>query len=143
MPKPILSELEYNASDVASAILASADLSVTNQDFGVTDQSDEFTILNSFYANYPIKAFQFNGFMFMQIGITRTTSPDSNTAIISIDESDLVPNYNVVCNSISYQGESASEIYITADEANIYVGSVNNEGDDYFRIICNFMYRLP
>ena len=30
MSKPILSELEYNADDVASAILSKADLSITN-----------------------------------------------------------------------------------------------------------------
>ena len=31
MSKPILSELEYNADDVASAILSKADLSITSK----------------------------------------------------------------------------------------------------------------
>ena len=66
MSKPVLSELEYNADDVASAILSSADLSVTNEDFGVTDHSSIFTFQTGWSDTNAI-CYGFNGFMFCSL----------------------------------------------------------------------------
>ena len=68
MPKPVLSDSLFNADDVATAILESANISVTNQDFAVVDRTSEFTNQSDMSVNAK-KFFSFNGFMFFMLAL--------------------------------------------------------------------------
>ena len=141
MPKPILSELEYNASDVASAILSSADLSVTNQDFGVTDRSSLFTAGTGW--NFAGKiAYSFNGFMFVSLYCTHSGgSPQQNEVVLTMTDSDFYPTVETYFSSISYEGDSLTNLVAKTD-GTFRINDVNNEGISTFYITTNGFYRF-
>jgi len=142
MSKPILSELEYNADDVASAILQQADLSVTNEDFGVADRSSLFVINSSNIGSMDdLKAYSFNGFMFVQGRFGNSGSaPTSGDTLATISDSDFYPTYNAIAPVVSYQGDTASRFEIDTS-GNLYVLDPTSAGDSHWRCTFNLWYR--
>jgi hypothetical protein len=145
MPRPVLSETTYNSSDIATAILNQADLSVTNQDLGVIDITNKFTLESGISGDTTNdKAFHFNGFVFMNFNltaqnITNVTSFD----IMTINDSDFYPSTVYRTNSVSFQQDSVNAILIQTN-GNIQANSVYvpSGGDASFRININCWYRI-
>lgn len=138
MSKPILSELEYNASDVAAAILDKADLSVTNQDFAVTSVSSLFTAVSGTSINTQL-AYSFNGFMFISCSGNVSSTPSEGTSIMSID-SGYTPIANTVFPTISYQGDLANFIRFNTNN-DVTVHSVENVHNTNWFFCLNGFYR--
>tara|TARA_B100000686_G_scaffold110965_1_gene118177 strand:- start:1046 stop:1471 length:426 start_codon:yes stop_codon:yes gene_type:complete len=141
MSKPILSELEYNASDVASAILSQADLSVTNQDFAVTDRTDNFDIQSGWTDNGS-KMFSFNGFMFISIFIYHSVDePSEGEVAFQVDTSDLYPDGDYYFNTISGAGDLANYLKFNSS-GELSVHGPEDHGDTLFRVVTNGFYRF-
>ena len=140
MSKPILSELEYNASDVASAILENADLSVTNQDFGVADCSDDFTIQTGF-SESGLQAYSFNGFMFIMMSVYSASTPDNGDNIYYNSNQDKRPSEVTFMPSISYQGDSANQITFNTNGYIVVSHPYNPQGGDWNAVV-NGWYRF-
>ncbi len=140
MSKPILSELEYNADDVASAILSTADLSVTNEDLGVTNRNSKFDVDTSFTTNL-LETFGFNGFMFISFYLSHSGgAPDDGTNIIEINDTDFYPSSRVVAPTLGHQVDYASEIEFKTD-GNIRIHNPVDQGSDTYYIVCNAWFR--
>ena len=144
MSKPVLSELEYNADDVASAILSTADLSIANDDLGVVDRSSYFTFNSSFWDNseHSINAFSFNGFMFLNFHIEATQTPPavSNELLYTITDSDFYPTTLFTLPTSSYQGDTANCVRLQTN-GEIRVQSSLNESSAAFYLLINGFYR--
>ena len=111
MPKPVLSDSLFNAGDVATAVLAEANLQVANSDLGVTDKSSIF-VVQSGTTSYASKAFAFNGFMFINLYFN-ISSPTNPQEMYHISDSDYYPNATCYYPTISYNQDSAQYIEIT------------------------------
>tara|TARA_Y100001963_G_scaffold104549_1_gene144109 strand:+ start:1116 stop:1550 length:435 start_codon:yes stop_codon:yes gene_type:complete len=142
MSKPVLSELEYNADDVASAILQKADLSITNENLGVTDISSEFTFASGWQLEaHETIAYAFNGFVFININCVHVGgSPSSGENIGSISDSDYHPITKTTMPSIGNQADSSYAIIFETD-GDISQLSPVNEGSTNFHVVCNGFYR--
>lgn len=144
MPKPVLSDSLFNADDVATAILSLANLQVTNNDLGVTNITNKFTLASGITGDSTNdRAYYFNGFVYIDFGLTKQ-SP-SNLAsfdLMTINDSNYYPDSIYRSNSISYQGDSANTIMfqtngvVKADTVLVPSGS-----DPSFRINLNAWYR--
>tara|TARA_B100000686_G_scaffold257181_1_gene269177 strand:+ start:621 stop:1055 length:435 start_codon:yes stop_codon:yes gene_type:complete len=140
MSKPILSELEYNADDVASAILQQADLSITNEDLGVSDKSSLFTF-ESGWSSTEALCFSFNGFMFVQLACQHDGStPGTTEQFCVISDSNYHPAYDCNMTSIAYEGDSVNSINFQTN-GNIRITHPLNQGGDNFFVKCNGWYR--
>ena len=142
MSKPILSELEYNADDVASAILSKADLSITNEDLGVSDRSDELSFQNGWVLSdttTTLKLFTFNGFGFLSVYAYKSSTPSSGEVFLTIDDSDLRPTSRWSANSISYLQDSV-EVIILETDGDIKVANPYNASGGY-QVNFNVVYR--
>ena len=144
MSKPILSELEYNADDVASAILSQADLSVTNQDFGVSDESDNLEIQEGWLNNPGVTApylFTFNGFGFFSCSIYHSGGTPSNPeCFMKITNSNFHPTDRIHMPTVGYQGDTGQFVYLESN-GDISIASPEAEGDATFYIVVNGWYR--
>ena len=142
MSKPILSELEYNASDVASAILSTADLTITNEELGVTAR-DSIFVKQSAIDNFTrCVAYSFNGFMFFSGYFENDDeAPASDTTLVQISDSDFYPSTEVVFPVSSYQGDTATFGKITTSGGIAFIDPTS-AGDDHWRATANFWYRF-
>lgn len=144
MPKPILSDSLFNAEDVAEAILAKANLQITNNNLGVTDITNKFVLDSNVTGDSTNnRAYYFNGFVFMDFVVVKQNVPSvTSFDIMTINDSDYYPNVVYRTNSISFQLDSVNCILIQTNgviEANsVYVPS---GGDASFRININCWYR--
>tara|TARA_B100001029_G_scaffold178932_1_gene186807 strand:- start:2860 stop:3288 length:429 start_codon:yes stop_codon:yes gene_type:complete len=141
MPKPVLSDSLFNASDVATAVLDNADLSVTNQDFGVVDRSDKFTHSSSYSFNF-FQAYSFNGFMFISFQCVTTSSPTSGDAVSNINDSTFYPIAETVLPGIGYEGDSLNYLKIIASTGALEIYSPLPQGIVNFYITINGFYRF-
>ena len=141
MSKPILSELDYNASDVASAILSQADLSVTNEDFGVTDRTSLFTVGGGFSVGNK-QAFSFNGFMFISASFARSSTPGGSDALLSISDSDFYPINNTVFPTVSYEGDTAEYLTVSSSTGEFTVSAPENVSASAYYGVFNGWYRF-
>mgnify|MGYP001251765464 CR=1 FL=1 len=140
MSKPVLSELEYNASDVASAILSKADLSVTNEDLGVTDQSSLFTF-QSGWAETNKFCYSFNGFMFVCLTCKHSDSdPGNPETFCVISDSDYYPIETMFAPTVSYQGDTAQYVILGSD-GDIKVQHFLNQSHSSYYMAVNCWYR--
>ena len=146
MPKPVLSDLEYNADDVASAILSNADLSVTNQDFGVEDITEYFVKESGFASWSDEKCVLFNGFVFVSLN-TYINDGHANYNATGMDaytitNSDYYPNQDYWMTSSSHQDDTSLAIMIK-DTGKIFVSNAVEQGaDDNHHIVINGWYRV-
>lgn len=141
MPKPVLSDSLFNADDVATAILSEANLQVSNNDLGVTEISNPLNNGIMTVDTTYTKMFKFNGFIFLQYRLTHSATPTSGDIIASIADSNNYPSYQVLHNSVAYQGESVDRIEIHTN-GNIVSRNPDAAGDAGFRVHGNLFYRL-
>ena len=143
MPKPVLSDSLFNADDVATAILAEANLQVTNSELGVTDITSGFTRGSgwSAYAGSDLVVL-FNGFVFYNLGASRTTTPSPNAIVWNIS-SDYRPNTQFRTTFVTHQLDSANFVYITTDGYfKLDSPSVQSGSDSTYRVVLNGWYRI-
>ncbi len=142
MPKPILSELEYNASDVASAILSKADLSVTNENLGVADIESEFTVESGWAFGSNKQAYTFNGFVFLSILCTHAGGlPSHGEKIFSVSSSYKAITATDI-NTISHEGDLAFRTRADTD-GGFYLDNPKEGGsDNTFYVLLNGFYRF-
>ncbi len=140
MSKPILSELEYNASDVASAILAAADLSVTNEDFAVSEVKDDFTLQTGWTATTK-QMFTFNGFMFISSHVVHYGDvPDPDEVIYINSNTETRPSENYSFPALGLQGDLANNI-VANSSGDIFVSNPEGSGDASWQVSFNAWYR--
>ena len=138
MPKPVLSDLEYNASDVASAILSQADLSVTNEDLGVSSVTN---LLSNEVSGLSISneiVYSFNGFIFISMTFD-IGSPSDPTTLAEIN-SDYTPNENTYFPVVGYGGDTANHLVFKTNNDLVLSGPDNVGSSHYFATI-NGWYR--
>jgi len=104
MPKPVLSDSLFNADNVATAILSQANLQIASSDLGVADVTSIFTA-GTDVTLYNMKAFTFNGFMFVQ-GRGEDSSPAHNSTVMTISDSNYRPYYQTIMPSVAYEGDT-------------------------------------
>ena len=140
MSKPVLSELEYNADDVASAILSKADLSITNEDLGVTDHSSLFTFQSGWSETNAI-CYGFNGFMFVCLTAKHgDADPGNPETFCVISDSDYHPSEWLAAPTVSYQGDTAQYVEFNTN-GNIDVRHYLNPSASSYYIAVNCWYR--
>ena len=146
MPKPVLSDLEYNADDVASAILSNADLAVTNQDFAITDITSSFVKESGFNNWHEEKCILFNGFVFVSLntyinsghGSFDTAGMDAYT----INNSAYYPDQDYWLSSSSHQQDTSLAVMIK-DTGKIFISTPVEVGvDTNFHTVINGWYRV-
>jgi len=142
MSKPILSELEYNADDVASAILEQSDLAITNEELGFSDVSSYITKNGSWTDWHDRKALKFQKIIFIYLNGYYSSVPANDTIIFTIDDADLRPEETVVIpGAYSYEGDNAT-LYKVKTNGDITVENPISAGDDTWRFIINATYHL-
>ena len=137
MPKPVLSDSLFNADDVAEAVLAEANLQITNNQLGVSDISSNFTLQAGFQWVNPHVLF-FNGFVFFS-GYFRHGggTPASGEIFVTIDSSSYRPSNIFSCPGVGYQADSGNHIQFKTN-GDIIISDPVNQGtsDFYFTINC-------
>lgn len=120
MPKPVLSDSLFNADDVATAVLAEANLQVANSNLGVSDISSHFTLQSGWQTNAENFLF-FNGFVFWcGYYYHGGGTPSDPETFITIDTSDYIPASTYVFPTSSYQGDTGSRVLVnTAGDISI------------------------
>ncbi len=146
MPKPVLSDSLFNADNVATSVLAEANLQVANSDLGVTDITSSFVLSTHWSSWVTDKCFYFNGFVFVQLNAyIHTSNSNFNTAstnIYTINNSDYFPNYEVSMNTTSHEGDTAQRIKITTSGSIDIMYPTEVGSDINYHIICNGWYRV-
>lgn len=143
MPKPVLSDSLFNADDVATAVLAEANLQIANSDLGVADITSSF-VRNSNWSSYRYdKVFKFMGFVFFSLGAVKTSTPSDLEVIWTISDSALHPSDQYHTNSITYQGDFSNLIEIKTNGEIPVRDPVQGSGSDAsFRVLINGWYRI-
>ena len=140
MSKPILSELEYNADDVASAILQKADLSLTNENLGVTDIAS-ILVAQSGWALEFEQMFAFNGFAFVCFRCSHAGgTPSHNEALLYLNDSDYHPIDTFLFPSVSHLGDYSQRVEVR-DDGYFYVNSPAQDPTDTYYIVINGYFR--
>ena len=144
MSKPILSELEYNADDVASAILEQADLSITNENLGVGDQRSSLELQSGWSNNpstVPPYLYTFNGFGFISCSVYHSGgTPSGGEVFLKITNSDFHPVERIQMPQAGYEGDTGEFVYLETN-GDIEIGSPVNEGNSSFFLTINGWYR--
>ena len=142
MPKPVLSDSLFNADDVATAVLAEANLQVTNNDLGVVDRTSLFTRNTVWNEIGGPHFFSFNGFMFCNFGVVYSGgAPASHTAIYTCSDADFRPSVSYVFPTAGRDSDSAYYVYIDSS-GKIAPDLPNNLGNASYYIVINGWYRF-
>ena len=140
MPKPILSDSLFNATDVAEAIVDTIDLGVVNSNLAVVDRSSLF-VLNSSYSHSVVQAYSFNGFMFVQLNCDKTTTANHLDVVYTISDSDFYPISLFTTPSSGYQGDSVASLRFETN-GEIRLDTPTNTGHSNFYINATGFYRF-
>jgi hypothetical protein len=140
MPRPVLSETTFNSSNIASAILEQADLSVTSEDLGVVDRSSVFTPDSNYSVIHKVM-YSFNGFMFVSYQSYRTGTPAHQSGVMTITDSDFFPNQTYHVSTIGWQGDVAEHCSINTN-GNINIHNPTNVSHEYYYVQFNCWYRF-
>lgn len=134
MPKPVLSDSLFNADDVATAVLAEANLQVANSSLGVTDISNVFDLNSSVWTHDPNSkhGFYFNGFVFFTAYFYASNVPASNTVIYSISNSDYRPHAVYNLPGTGWQGDSASRVEVRTNGDIVIKDPYEAVGNGYY-----------
>lgn len=143
MPKPVLSDSLFNADDVATAVIAEANLQTLDLNLGVTDITSEFTLgtgwsYNTNNFDYAIKAYTFNGFVFIMGAVGRGDTSQMTAFTVTTNYRPTVEAYMP---TISYQGDSGWALRVMTN-GNIDVIQPNNVSSGSFYITFNGFYRI-
>ena len=143
MPKPVLSDSLFNADDVATAVLAEANLQIANSELNVVDITSSFVRSTSWVDYSYQKVFKFMGFVFYNLGAKKTSFPSDGEGIWSITDSNYRPSHNYHTNTITFQGDHTNNIYIQTN-GNITISDPGqfSGSDSDFRVVINGWYRI-
>tara|TARA_R100000353_G_C6453175_1_gene181836 strand:- start:39 stop:470 length:432 start_codon:yes stop_codon:yes gene_type:complete len=143
MPKPVLSDSLFNADDVATAVLAEANLQIANSSLGVTDITSSFTRDSNWATNGNAdRVYIFMGFVFYNLGAATSTNITSQMTAYTIAEP-YRPNQLYFTNNLTYQGDFAAGININTDGTMVVHNATQPSGSDAtFRIQINGWYRI-
>ena len=143
MPKPVLSDSLFNADDVASAVLAEANLQIANSDLNVVDITSSFVRDSSWTVLMYQKVFKFMGFVFYNLGAYKTSFPNSGDAIWSISDSNYHPSQVYHTNTITKHADYANVIEIQTNGNIVIADPGQFSGTDAnFRVVINGWYRI-
>lgn len=143
MPKPVLSDSLFNADDVATAVLAEANLQVANSDLGVTDVSDKFVRGSSWFAYGGVYCFKFNGFVFVNLSAyIAGSSLMQNLIPFTISDSNLHPSVQYRLTSISKEGDSSAFIAVNTNGEVVIDAPLDLGSNPSFHITVNGWYRI-
>ena len=141
MPKPVLSDSLFNADDVATAVLAEANLQVANNNLGVTDISSHFTLQSGWEAFNEHILF-FNGFVWWSAWYRHTGgSPAQGEVFLTIDNADYRPQTDWRLPAIGAELDSASRINV-ATNGNISVEILTNSGSSTYHISTSYFWNV-
>ncbi len=140
MPKPVLSDSLFNADDVATAVLNNANLQIANNSLGVTDVSDQYTIVGSFLTWHTLYAFKFMDFIFLNASTYQNNVGNASGNLWSMT-SDVTPTNDYHCGTISHHGDTAEYIRIGSN-GNISYSNMVDNSSSYWHVIINCWYRL-
>lgn len=142
MPKPVLSDSLFNADDVATAILSEANLQVSNNNLGVTDVSSSYSFASGWQQNHnPIRAFKFNGFIYLNISCYHSGgTPSNGETLVTIDDTDLYPGVDYTLPTAAYQGDMANCIKVNTSGDITVIQPINVGHNDYV-VLINGFYR--
>lgn len=140
MPKPILSDSLFNASDVSEAIVDTIDLGVVNTNLGVSDRGSIITSTSGFDFYYK-NVYSFNGFMFVAIYIKHNGSGVTTEQIGTVTDSNYYPIVQTVFPTVSKAGDLAQAININTDGTIIVDNPVDANSDGWWSMINGF-YRF-
>lgn len=141
MPKPVLSDSLFNADDVATAVLAEANLQVTNNDLGVTNISADFTLNSAVWSqNQGLKAYHFNGFVFFNTRVRASSTPSGGTTIYTIS-SDYTPDAEYSTPAVGLNADSAGQVQFRSD-GTIKMWDPVNSGASFFDLCFSGWYRI-
>lgn len=145
MPKPILSDSLFNADDVATAVLAEANLQVANSSLGVTDIESSLSLGTNVEDQYTpgssIMFYHFNGFVFLTGTFKHNGSPSNNQVVLQITDSQYRPKKEFYTNSIHYQGDQAERIFFETG-GDIKLINPSNTGASTFYFLLNTHWRV-
>ena len=139
MPKPILSDSLFNADDVATAVLNEANLQIASNDLGVVDRTSLF-VAGTDVTLYNMKAFSFNGFMFIQ-GRGEDSSPGHNSTVMTISDANFRPSYQATMPSVAYEGDTMAML-IFQTNGNVDTSYPVNVGNASLFFVVNGFYRF-
>ena len=141
MPKPVLSDSLFNADDVATAVLAEANLQIANSNLGVSDISSSVTLQSGWTVSH-LKFLYFNGFVFWGGFFTHGGgTPANNEAIATIDDANYRPTEIWRCQAIGFQTDSGSNVRILTN-GRIEIEDPVNTGHTNFYVQINNFYHI-
>ena len=140
MPKPVLSDSLFNADDVATAILSEANLQISNNALGVTDRRSIFS-LDSNFSLAKLRAYSFNGFMFLNWYLYRSGTPTTGDTLLTITDSSFYPDEQYSLPSMAYEGDTAEHIEVNTN-GSILIKSPTNVGSNTWFTVVNGWYRF-
>ena len=115
MPKPVLSDSLFNADDVATAVLAEANLQVANSNLGVTDITSNFVSVSTGWSLEFSNVFTFNSMVFFQLTCPHTGTPAQTEVFATIANSDYHPASNCRFVTSSFEGDTAWHVELTTN----------------------------
>lgn len=141
MPKPVLSDSLFNADDVATAVLAEANLQIANSNLGVTDISSHFTLQSGWTVDAEHFLF-FNGFVWWS-GYYRHSggTPNNPETFITIDNSDYRPQTEWRLPAIGNQADTGSRIVINSN-GDIEINGPSNVGSSTFHLVTSYFWNV-
>lgn len=141
MPKPVLSDSLFNADDVATAVLAEANLQITNDNLGVSVISS----IHSLEPGWSVSSFRliyFNGFVYWSGLYSHAGGiPNNGEVFAVINDADYRPTDDYVFPSTGYQADSNYRIRV-ATNGNIIVDDPVNQGQANYYIVVNGFWHI-
>jgi hypothetical protein len=142
MPRPVLSDTAFNADNVATAILNQANLAISNESLGVSDQSSNLQVQSGWSNNVVAPAlFTFNGFGFFSCSLYHGGGAPGNPEVcIKITSSTYYPSTRIHMPSVSYQGDTGQFVTFETN-GDVSISHPLNLTDSTFYLVVNGWYR--
>jgi len=137
-------EIENSSANVTINNLAAGTIGsgVAVQDgFGVVDRSSKFTYGTGFgNNNHAVRAYSFNGFMFVSLNCVKASISNGDT-VVQVNDSDFYPNQTYSANTVSHESDTAFTLSIKTD-GSIDISLPVNAGNANYHVVANFWYRF-
>lgn len=140
MPKPVLSDSLFNADDVATAVLAEANLQVANENLGVSIITTNFYSVTSGWTLETSNVWTFNSIVFFNFICRHTGTPGSSEVFLTIQDSDYHPDTAHVFNTSSFEGDTAWHVQLTTNGEFKIRDPFDTGSSGLYYIVCNGQY---
>ena len=117
---------------------------VLNLDLTVTNITSYFSSVGSPWSGWETNiCYKFMNFVFVQLSAYAAAATlASNETFMTITDSNYYPSHNVCLQTVNHEGETAAQVRIVANQGNIEVRDVYNQGDNVFRLAVNGWYYI-